>query len=162
MAETLFGVVGGGVIAAVVAYGIWLWFRVHGTTKVPNITLDSDSIYERMRNVEAQLSALMTTATPLSKLMRDTIIKELTHSHAPELDDLLAKVKADELLPSDEQRLFALLKERAEARDDRINMDERDAAIMLPPVMRRIKQERENPPVEIELRVVSVPVTEDK
>ena len=141
----------------------WLYLRVRDLSRIAVIVSPDNDIYARVLAVEAQLSALAAAASPLSEVVRDAIIKELTHLHTPELDALLEKVKSDTLSPDDERSLLRLLKDRAEEPNHLVGAGERDAAIMLPPILRRIKQEKEAiSPTETELRIVSVPVQADE
>lgn len=89
----------------------------------------------------AVFKATMSTALlPVSAMFQAALVTHLTHNHTPEMDDLLARINA--LTETEEQRLFVLLQERVVEFDDpEIGDLERDAAVMMPYVMKRVKAE---------------------
>jgi hypothetical protein len=112
---------------------------------------------DRVTELEMKLVALTTAVTPLSAAMQAVFIKELTHFHTPELDNLLSKVNDGDLPDEDEPRLFRLLEERSRDLNGRISDSERDAAIMLPMMMKRVKAERALTAVDIQVVSISTP-----
>lgn len=90
----------------------------------------------RVTEVESKLRLVDQAVVPISEAFKAILIKELTHFHTPEMDKLMAK---DRLTPEEEARLAVLLKERSENMGDDIPQSERDAAAILPAVIRRAK-----------------------
>ena len=113
----------------------------------------------RISDLEKQLIALTSVVTPLSAAMQAVFIKELTHFHTPELDDLLTKVQDGTLEDAEESRLLTLLEERSRDLDGRIPDSERDVATMFPMMMKRVKAERRLAAVDIQ--VVSMTATRE-
>jgi hypothetical protein len=88
----------------------------------------------------ASIELRLSEAVPISVAFRETLIKKLTHAHTPELDDLLMRI--DHLNEEETQRFDELLRERVIDRDDpEIDDEERDAAVMLPMMNKRVRSE---------------------
>jgi hypothetical protein len=141
------------------------WFRrsardLEMRTKASALAAAEEKVRDRISDLEMKLSVLTAAVSPISTLMQSVFIKELTHFHTPELDALLVKIEENTLSEEEEPRLFSLLSERASALNGRIPESERDAAIMLPMIMKRVKAERGTAATEI--KVVSVPCPSDK
>lgn len=115
-------------------------------------TRRAEGVDERLRAMELTLASV----APLAEVFRASLIKDLTHFHTPVLDDLLRRI--DTLTNPEREDMFRLLKERAVSLNGRIDEFERDAATMLPLVMRREERDRTMAaPVEQDLIVVSIP-----
>lgn len=103
-----------------------------------------EALLARVIEAEKELAvfrATMSTALlPVSAMFQAALVKHLTHNHTPEMDDLLARI--NDLSETETARLHALLKERVVEFDDPAIDDlERDAAVMMPYVMKRVKAE---------------------
>ena len=83
------------------------------------------------------------TPVPISTAFQAILIKELTHFHTPEMDALMAKIGPPNTLTVVEQeRLAVLLNERMKDMGPLISDSERDAARILPAIMKRAKIEQ--------------------
>jgi len=109
---------------------------------------------QRIIELEKQLATLGAAVVPISTAFQAILIKELTHFHTPVMDALLVKLGPPYMLtPVEEVELVAALKERAVSMDGLIDEWEREAAEILPAVMRRARREavEVNRPVEVQL-----------
>jgi hypothetical protein len=93
---------------------------------------------DRITELENKLAVLNQSMVPFNSAFQAILIKELTHIHTPEMDALLVKLGPPNILTQAEEiRLANLLIERADADDPTIPEYERDAARILPAVIRR-------------------------
>ena len=99
---------------------------------------------KRLKTIEDQLILVGAQVLPISTAFQAILVKELTHYHTPELDALLVKLGPPFTLTEAEmQQMFQLLVAREQDLGPLISAAERDAAHMLPLVMRRAKVEAE-------------------
>ena len=97
---------------------------------------------DRITALTTQLAVISAAVVPISTAFQSILIKELTHYHTPELDALMARVgPPSQLNEIETQRLELLLRERSKDMAKDIPESERDAALMLPLVMKRAKAE---------------------
>jgi hypothetical protein len=99
-------------------------------------------LIDRIVHLEIQQGSLQTTILPLSTAFQAILVKELTHFHTPEMDALLVKLGPPyNLTDEEEARLAELLVERANSLDGEIDESEKEAALILPYVMKRVKND---------------------
>jgi hypothetical protein len=134
-----------GILAAAILtfIGSWFWFarnqKVHSAEKDAAII---QKLVDRITELERQQSVLGSTVLPISTAFQAILIKELTHFHTPEMDALMVKMGPPYTLTLDEERrLVRLLNARQEDMHEDISDSERDAALMLPLLMKRVKNE---------------------
>lgn len=110
----------------------------------------------RLTELDMRVKTLTETVIPISAAFRSVLIRELTHNHTPELDALLQKLEPTNKLTSQEEvRLAVLLRERVvEFNDPLITDSERDAAAMLPMVLKRVQRELEAEVLAVQAVVV--------
>ncbi len=104
----------------------------------------------RVTELEIKLAGINQVFVPISAAFQAILIKELTHLHTPEMDALLVKLGPPMILTELEmERLGTLLLERERDMHEEIDDLERDAALMLPLVMKRVKADQAHviPPV---------------
>ena len=145
------------VLSAVLSF-IMAWFFFSRKSKIAEANLRAAAVIatdKRVNELEQKLAALTSAVTPLSAAMKAVFIKELTHFHTPELDELLVRVADDTITEKEEPRLFELLYRRATELDGAIPESERDVAIMFPMMRKRVKAEKLLTATEIQ--VVSMP-----
>src|SRR5687768_2616120 len=138
----------------------WFWFRKNAAIKeAERLANDHRRLEDRVREMETQMSAMKSAVVPISAAFQAILVKELTHFHTPEMDALLEKLGPPlTITEAEEEDLRRLLKEREQVVDTRISESERDAAHMLPLVMRRVRAELsadENTPVDLQLVAVT-------
>jgi len=105
----------------------------------------------RVVELEKNLALVNQAVVPISAAFQAILIKDLTHFHTPEMDNLLAKIGPPLTLTAQEAaRLEVLLAARARDVDNLISEQERDAARMLPMVMRRVLADRDMTGMEAE------------
>jgi hypothetical protein len=104
---------------------------------------------------------IVTLSMPVSRInaaFQETLVRQLTHFHTPVLDALLAKIGPPYSLSDEEyQQLVAALKEREKDMGDKIDNSEREAAKMLPIVIRRVAEEKNVSADLFDLILVAVP-----
>jgi hypothetical protein len=99
---------------------------------------------KRLVALESQLALVNAAVVPISTAFQAILIKELTHFHTPEMDALLVKIGPPNVLTEDERdRLAVMLIERTEDLGSEISSSERDAAHILPAVMKRAQAEQD-------------------
>lgn len=105
---------------------------------------ERDQYHERVIALEKSQAILGQAVTPMMAAVQAVLIQKLTHMHTPVMDELLTKLEpTNTLTPEEEIHLGVLLKERAKDLDGRISEDERDAALILPAVIKMVKTEAE-------------------
>ena len=123
----------------------------------------NESLQVRIHELEKQMVGVNAAVAPISQVFQQILIKELTHFHTPELDALMARVGPPTTLSVLEtKRLEVLLRERSLDMAEEMTAMERDAAVMLPMVMRRVIEAVSTPRVLSEpilVQLVSLPET---
>jgi len=110
------------------------------------------ALREKLQVVTAQV-------VPFNTAFQQILIAQLTHSHTPELDALMKKIGPPNTLTKEEEmRMHKLLHDRQHDLNGEISQEEREAALILPYVMRRAREEQAqmNRGEETHLRTVSV------
>lgn len=110
---------------------------------------DAMSLKERIVELEAKVRLqdlaqqhIISQVVPLNTAFQALLMKDLTHAHTPEMDALLVKLGPPyKLTTEDETRLSYLLYDRYRNEDGDVTERERDAARMLPMLMKRVKEE---------------------
>lgn len=133
-----------------VAFWTWFWrirTRLENEkalviAKAEKLAAEHRQLVETVTALQNQLGLVSQVVTPINQAMQALLIRELTHYHTPELDALMAKLPPDGNLTDEEQvRITLLLKERADQLNGTIPESEREAAIILPYVIKRVKVE---------------------
>jgi hypothetical protein len=118
---------------------------------------------DRIVELERKLSDMSQMVQPLSAAFQAVLIKQLTHFHTPVLDKLMQGIGPPlTLTPAEEQQLIEELKKRTQDMDAEISESEREAAIMLPLVIKRVRLEQKLTPASGKLMVVIAPVHENE
>jgi hypothetical protein len=103
---------------------------------------EHERLVARIVDLEMKLSVLSQAVVPISTAFQAILIKELTHFHTPRMDDLMNRLGPPSSLSlAEETELGVLLLERERTLDGEISDSERDAAHILPIVIRRAKAE---------------------
>jgi hypothetical protein len=122
--------------AVLVLLGIFLFFYAADSRQRTALSL----LVNRIVELERQAALVSGAVVPISAAFQITLIRDLTHFHTPEMDALMVKLGPPLALSEEEAlRLEHLLSERAKDMGLEISDAERDAAAMLPLVMRRVK-----------------------
>lgn len=137
------------------------WARKQAALLLSTTRLEADQkMRDRITELERQLAVIGQTVQPISTAFQALLIKQLTHFHTPELDALLVKLGPPYgLSPDEETRIAELLDQRTRDMGELIDDSERDAAHMLPYVIRRVRTESALD--SLDLKVVAVPKEED-
>ena len=122
------------------------------------LAVEHKKLEDTVAELTNQLGLVKQAVVPISTAFQAILIKELTHFHTPEMDELMTKVgPPSKLTPEEEERLAVLLLQREKEVDPQISREEKDAAHMLPMVMRRVKFENERlSEAPTQLKVVTV------
>jgi hypothetical protein len=125
--------------------------------------VDEIEKYARITELERRLS-LIGDAIPLATAFQASLIKELTHYHTPRMDELMTKIGPPSTLTGvEEAELWVLLAQRTHDMGQEISDSERDAAVILPFVMRRAKLELETiATLPVRFKLVSVSIAADE
>jgi hypothetical protein len=101
--------------------------------------------------LEKQSALLHSQVIPISAAFQAILIQELTHFHTPEMDELMRKLGPPITITEDEMaRLVTLLEERERDLGEDVPQEERDAAHMLPMVMKRVHTDKTRRGLEAE------------
>jgi DNA-directed RNA polymerase subunit F len=118
----------------------------------------NEKLLSRVTELEREHALVKAAVVPITTAFQALLIKELTHFHTPIMDALMVKIGPPNTLTEDEaKQLEILLKERADDIGDVIPVSEKEAAIILPYVMRKAKVEQEQINQESILAVVAIP-----
>ena len=102
------------------------------------------SLLRRVIELERRGALLNQQTIPISAAFQAILVQDLTHFHTPEMDELMVKLGPPFILTEKEaERLITLLSERECDLGPEVSQSERDAARMLPLVIRRVAMERE-------------------
>lgn len=103
---------------------------------------ERDDILMRLVKIETSLAVIDQKVMPISTALQTILVKELTHFHTPRMDSLLSRIgPPSQLTDEEEAELTLALLERTRDMGDLISDSERDAAFILPAIMRRAKVE---------------------
>lgn len=117
---------------------------------------------EELNDLKRQMAILQIPVQQMNAAFQAMLVKQLTHFHTKELDQLLAKLGPPMVLTAAESdRLTTLLLQREHDLNDQIDDSERDAAHMLPMVMKRVKEEMSQAHEMKDLVLVAVPKSSD-
>ena len=144
MSESLINSAGLLALGAVFTFfGTWFWtHRKDKADKADKLAEANLLLLGRVSELEGKLALINQAVIPISTAFQAILIKELTHYHTPEMDALMRKVGPPSILTDvEEERLGQLLLERTTDMEDAISDSERDAAMILPAVMRRARIE---------------------
>lgn len=172
MSQALMNSIGLLILGSIVA-AFWTWFWRGRTATVEKLQREKAAVTalaeklasqhkeleDKVNALTSQLGLVSQVVTPINQAMQALLIRELTHYHTPELDALMAKLPPEGTLsPEEEQRIAVLLQEREEQMDGSIPESEREAAHILPYVIKRVRAEAaaivESTP---QLKIVAVP-----
>lgn len=146
MTEPLLTSLGLAVFAALLGVVSALFLSHRKSVKEATIALGIERAKSltRLNELENKLALVSQAVVPLNLAMQAMLIKELTHYHTPEMDALMAKLGPPSALAVEEEaRLAALLDERTRDMGPLISDSERDAAHILPAIIKRARLESE-------------------
>jgi len=151
---------GGAILLLVIIGGAILFrWRMAGFRKGMDALLEKQTA---LTSLVAELQAHMVSrvdAVTLNVALQRKLVQELTHFHTPTTDKLLAKLEPFTLTNEEEVELLAAMKDREVDMDKEITDSERDAAHMLPYVIKRVKEEVQTPQADVPkvFQIVSTP-----
>lgn len=100
------------------------------------------ALVKRVGDLEMQLASVSSQVVPISAAFQAMIVRDLTHAHTPELDELMSKIGPPSLLDDAQQaRMLALLDERMNNLGALVPESEREKARILPFVMKMAQDE---------------------
>src|SRR5678815_1345175 len=123
--------------------GTWFWFRKEAAEKKSAaIADDHQKLIGRVIELESKLALVNQSIIPFNTVFQSILVKELTHYHTPEMDALMVKIGPPYALTDDEAaRLSVLLDERTRDMGELITERERGAALILPEIIKRARDE---------------------
>lgn len=124
----------------------WFWFAKNAAQEKAKTIAEGHAVLlarvtelEALRRVDAQ------TMTPIVTAFQSLLVKQLTHADKPEMDDLMVKLGPPDILTDEERaRLHVMLEGRSRSMEPGITEAERDAAKILPAVMKMATEEQAN------------------
>lgn len=121
----------------------------------------------RVSELEVKVGLVTQAVVPISTAFQAVLIKTLTHFHTPVVDALLAKLGPPYALTDEEaEQLRLALLDRERDMGDRITDEERDAAHILPAVIKRAKADAARammqPPLPVAFRLVAIPISAEE
>jgi hypothetical protein len=129
----------------------WYWFEKSAAIRAGEIAAEARqkiiadqvitdaAMKARLAELKLQLNLVRQAVIPISAAFQAVLIKELTHYHTPQTDALLAKLSAKTLTIAEEKELIRALARRTKDMGPKISDSERDAATILPFVMKRVR-----------------------
>src|SRR4029077_854944 len=107
------------------------------------IAIGHAKLLTEVAELKEKLSLVTAQVVPFSTAFQQILVAQLTHAHTPELDALMAKIGPPITLTEvEEARMYRLLTERQADMEAEISQEEREAALILPYVMRRARAEQ--------------------
>jgi len=108
------------------------------------IAIGHQKLTDEVNVLKEKLTLVTAQVVPFNTAFQQILIAQLTHAHTPELDALMAKIGPPITLTVEEEKhLYKLLIERQKDLGPEISQEEREAALILPYVMRRARAEQE-------------------
>lgn len=137
----------------------WYWHHKTCTARVAEAKSKSDQVMrDEIVELKAQLAAVREAIVPISTAFQAVLIKELTHFHTPKMDALLEKLGPPYSLSGDEEKeLIVELQQRTKDVGDLITESEKEAATMLPLVIKRVKAEAALGIINLQVKLVAIP-----
>lgn len=121
-------------------------------------TATTTAMQREIAELKRQIDVLNIPVQQLNTAFQAILVRQLTHFHTKELDDLMEKLGPPLTLTAAElKRMEVLLKARENDVDDQIDESEREAAHMLPMVIKRVAADLAKPEPASDLIVVAVP-----
>jgi hypothetical protein len=159
--DSLLNSVGLLLLAAVVTFlTTAYWFRRNASIKeADRLAVEHQKVLDRLSEMEVKFATVNQAIIPISTAFQAILIKELTHYHTPEMDELMRKIGPPNTLTENEEiRLSVLLRERTLDMGPLISDSERDAALILPAIMKRarIEADKLKGAEELKLRLVTI------
>lgn len=145
--QSVINSIGIGLLGAAMTFATtWFWFaRNAAVTKTAAIALEHATLLARVAELETQRRVDAQTMTPIVSAFQGLLIKQLTHADKPEMDDLMVKLGPPDILTDEEHdRLHVMLEARSHDMEPNITSSERDAATILPYVMKMAAEEQAN------------------
>lgn len=134
-----------GILAGVVSLlvGAILFYAAGRRAAALLIAAGHSDVLHRLSIAETELAVLRQQVVPISAAFQAVLVQNLTHYHTPELDALMVKLAPYTLTKEEFNRLITLLDERTRDMGPEISEEEREAAIILPYVIRRVRADQE-------------------
>src|SRR4249920_839391 len=136
-----------GLIGAVATFAMaWFWhLKTRAEVKAAAFMAEHSRVLERLAELETKERLAGQVMSPIVTAFQALLVKQLTHDHAPEMDKLMVQVGPPDVLTDEERdRLMVLLARRARDMSMEISPNERDAAMILPIVMKMAAEEQAN------------------
>ena len=145
--ETTLNTIVGASLAALFALivGWLLSARVAAEKKADALKAENALVLGRLTELETKERLHGEAMKPIVSAFHGLLVKQLTHAEKPEMDMLLSRLGPPNILkPKEYERLMTMLEERAADMSPEIDSFERDAATILPAVIKMTAREQAN------------------
>jgi len=136
--------IGIGLVMLLFGLGVTAFWRYRdmAAKRAEKLIEENKKLEGRIADMEKSMLLVNQQVLPMNAAFQAILIRELTHFHTPRMDELMKKMGPPCALNEGERdELHILLKERTRDMGDTISESERDAARMLPMMMRRVARE---------------------
>lgn len=150
------------VIAGILTFAaaLFWWQKNQAVKEKEKLAVGHQSVVDELKEMQIAMAGIRAAVVPISAAYQAILIKELTHFHTPEMDELMEKIPSDSLTPEEEDRLFnVLLPQREKDMGPLISETERDAAHILPVIVKRARAEAAKVALAEKLKLKLVTVT---
>jgi len=124
----------------------WFWYtRNLAVKRAEVLAVEHEKVLARLQELETKERISSQTLTPIITAFQGILVKQLTHAGKPEMDFLMVKIGPPNVLSDEERaRLMEMLHERTTDMGIEITASERDAAVILPIVMKMADTEQKD------------------
>jgi hypothetical protein len=132
------------VVTAILGFlASWFWWqKKQAENKAADIAKGHQELLDKFNELTVRVAVLDQSVLPINAAYQAHLIKVLTNPHTPEMDALLAKIPGEKMNQGEVDRFATLLKERTTDIEG-IPQEQRDAAKILPIVMKLSMHESE-------------------
>jgi hypothetical protein len=157
--NTLIVSIMGIVLGAMLSFVASLYFfkRNAELAETKRIATEHEALLKRVAELETTVRMVGQTILPMSTAFQAILVKELTHFHTPEVDALLEKLGPPSTISEEDMVLLEIaLKRRTAEVDPLVDESEREAALILPYIIKRVRRQCANADAPIQIQLVSV------
>jgi hypothetical protein len=121
----------------------WYWYQKRiADEKAKEIAEAHKKLGEKVDDLENRLALLTQSVLPMNTAFQTILVRELTHYHEKRTDYLLEQLGPPNIISeAEEEELSNALEKRTHDMGEEIGQSEREAAIILPYIIKRVRAE---------------------